>query len=366
LPTVFEDLSKPPNSLSLCLDDATVSELGKETPMQYQANASGEEIIDSDMSEEEEEEEEVDEDEENSDDEWSCQDDNLEAIVLEILGGDLKLAAQLIPVLHKSIYAESLANIAQKVGPWRNGLSKSSAGAAETNSSKTNTSNELNHDSKSNSRKRQRRPGSASQSRGADDEEEDDEEGDEEGKSPSDKTGSESAVPLPRLACPFHKLNPAKYSIHHGEDQNSKKTDYRSCAGPGFKSIQRLKYTLLFSRCTGKILTISREHLKRKHYPVQCERCYHIFPGSNRAACLRALAEHLQLPTPCELKLAILKEGISDAQWANLEKRTVSRKGKQHLGLRSTGKYGIRCSPNNLNLKLHVSIFHCGGNSNGD
>jgi hypothetical protein len=161
-----------------------------------------------------------------------------------------------------------------------------------------------------------------------DNDEDDDEDDEEEGKSPSDKPGASSAIPLPRLACPFHKLNPAKYGIHHAQDQHSKKVDYRTCAGPGFKSIQRLKYILPFSRCAGKMFTILREHLKRKHYPVQCERCHHIFPGSNRAASLLSLAEHLQLPTPCELKPAILKEGISDAQWANLEKKKSVQKRK--------------------------------------
>ena len=67
---------------------------------------------------------------------------------------------------------------------------------------------------------------------------------------------------------------------------------------------------------------VFREHLKRKHYPVQCERCYHIFEGgSDRAVRARELENHRQLPHPCERGDASLKEGISDAQWASLDRK---------------------------------------------
>jgi hypothetical protein len=69
-----------------------------------------------------------------------------------------------------------------------------------------------------------------------------------------------------------------------------------------------------------------REHLKRKHYPVQCDRCYQIFPGPDRAPCVLALVNHRQLPTPCERRQTTLKEGISDAQWANLDKKKNTKK----------------------------------------
>jgi hypothetical protein len=71
-----------------------------------------------------------------------------------------------------------------------------------------------------------------------------------------------------------------------------------------------------------------REHLKRKHHPVQCDRCYHIFPGSDRAAGVLALESHRQHEIPCERGDAALKEGISDAQWANLDKKKNVRKSK--------------------------------------
>jgi hypothetical protein len=74
------------------------------------------------------------------------------------------------------------------------------------------------------------------------------------------------------------------------------------------------------------MLILFREHLKRKHYPVQCDRCYQIFPGSDRASCVLALENHRQLPIPCERRQTTLKEGISDAQWANLDKKKNTKK----------------------------------------
>ncbi len=70
-------------------------------------------------------------------------------------------------------------------------------------------------------------------------EDDEDDNRDPHGISGDPETGSRT--PLLRLACPYHKKNPAKYCIQHGTDDNSKKTDYRSCEGPGFKNIQRLK-----------------------------------------------------------------------------------------------------------------------------
>jgi hypothetical protein len=76
-------------------------------------------------------------------------------------------------------------------------------------------------------------------------------------------------------------------------------------------------------------LTCVREHLKRKHYPVQCDRCGEIFSGSDRARCVAALQSHLQLPIPCGLQIPSQKEGISDAQWASLDKKKSNKKSQE-------------------------------------
>jgi hypothetical protein len=71
-----------------------------------------------------------------------------------------------------------------------------------------------------------------------------------------------------------------------------------------------------------QIANVLREHLKRKHYPVQCERCYRLFDGgSDRAVKVRELENHRKLPQGCELGDASLKEGISEAQWASLDRK---------------------------------------------
>lgn len=71
-----------------------------------------------------------------------------------------------------------------------------------------------------------------------------------------------------------------------------------------------------------------REHLKRKHYPVQCDRCYTIFPGTDRAVCVRDLQAHRQQLKICERRNDNLKEGISEAQWAQLDKKKSAKQSK--------------------------------------
>lgn len=75
--------------------------------------------------------------------------------------------------------------------------------------------------------------------------------------------------------------------------------------------------------------------MKRKHSPVQCERCYELFLGTDRSGCILRLEAHRQLETSCQRGDSALKEGISEAQWARLEGKrgtkapqTVERVGR--------------------------------------
>jgi hypothetical protein len=200
-------------------------------------------LSDSELSEDDEDGN-GDPDNEEDDDDWSGQDANLEIVVLEALGGDLVLAANLIPILHKSFYSEFSANITKKVGPWRYDVTKCSPGTEGASSEPISSNTRSNE---SNPRKRQRRPGHLSHNRDADEEDEEDDD-DENARNPKDLGGSpDTGGVLLRLACPFHKLDPTKYCIQHEAVEGSKKADYRSCEGPGFKSIQRLKFVLIFS-----------------------------------------------------------------------------------------------------------------------
>lgn len=49
-------------------------------------------------------------------------------------------------------------------------------------------------------------------------------------------SSSEGKIGRPLLACPFHKNDPLKYRANHESG-----IDFRSCAGPGFQTISRLK-----------------------------------------------------------------------------------------------------------------------------
>lgn len=69
--------------------------------------------------------------------------------------------------------------------------------------------------------------------------------------------------------------------------------------------------------------------MKRKHYPVQCGRCFRVFSAADRSKALSDLGEHNRSTTLCELKSASLKEGISDSQWAQLEKKKSTKKDQE-------------------------------------
>jgi len=181
-----------------------------------------------------------DEDAEDESDEWSGQDNNIEAIVLAALGCDYPLAAHLIPILHRIRFSGLQANINQKVGPWRKGVTRYSDSSRGSNGSPPESGKSL-VASPSNPRKRQRNSNTNNQVQR--DAREDDDDEDDENECPKG-LGDNNESPLmqiPYLACPFYKLDPGKYSMQLDATESTKKTQYRLCQGPGFKSIQRLK-----------------------------------------------------------------------------------------------------------------------------
>jgi hypothetical protein len=217
----------------------------KQSQLVLRRNAIVDEISESDVGDDENEEgdEEDDDDDEND---WSGQDDNLEARLIEALGHDLPLAAYLIPLLYKVFRSEVSAKITRTVGPWCHDVTKcapdrgSSSGKTPSSNAAVNSSNVSNNDA----RKRSRGLDSLDHDHEPDDEDEDDEDEDDDKRDPKrskNRLDSSGPAPNPRLACPFYKLDPAKYSVQHETIENGKKPDYRVCAGPGFRSITRLK-----------------------------------------------------------------------------------------------------------------------------
>lgn len=201
----------------------------------------------SDQSEDDDEEDDIADDSDDEDNDWSGQDDNLEAIVIECLRGDLELAALWIPILHQSCYSKQTENVKQIVGPWRHAITKCSPGDEGATGAQTPSSTARSNEATGSSRKRQRRYGSTSRNRQAEDHEDDEDEEEDNGDSKGLGEPSDIANPVQtyRLACPFHKRNSGKYCIQHSRAENPRKTQYRACEGPGFKNIQRLKYALL-------------------------------------------------------------------------------------------------------------------------
>jgi hypothetical protein len=215
----------------------------RQSQLVLRGSAVVDEISESDVGDDENEEDEDDEEDEN---EWSGQDDNLEARLVEALGHDLPLAAYLIPLLYKEFRSEVSAKITRAVGPWCNEVTKcapdgGTSGGKNSSSAAPNSSNISSNDA----RKRSRGLDSMSHDHEPDEEDEDEDDEDDDKRDPKrskNHPDSRGPTPNPRLACPFYKLDSSKYGVQHEAIETGKKTDYRVCAGPGFRSITRLKY----------------------------------------------------------------------------------------------------------------------------
>jgi len=183
------------------------------------------------------------EDGENGYNDWSGEDGGLEALVISAVEGDLGSAASLIPVLHKYV----ISRLRSKVESWQNCTTEGSHDSGGNGNSGV-SSGTGQQDSPPRSHKR-RRLGSGNSNNP---EEGGDEDNDGEGhERPADNAASPDGVQQPKLACPFHKNNPTKYSV------TDKK--YRSCAGPGFQNIQRLRY--VFSFCAVYLIKVEAKHV---------------------------------------------------------------------------------------------------------
>ncbi|KAK3984316.1 hypothetical protein QBC44DRAFT_277572, partial [Cladorrhinum sp. PSN332] len=257
--------------------------------------------------------EEPSDDEDEDDNDWSGQNENLESLVISAVGLDYSLAAHLIPLIHRDFNGA----LKSKVESWRCGTTAHGGGetSPEGNQSSANTSPTQGSES-ARKRRRANSNGDIREDNGWNEDDDYDDRKDQDNFGnmgpPESPSGARDS---PLLACPFHKRDPIKYSMHR-ESGTAKKHKYRPCTGPGFKSIQRLK-----------------EHLRRTHSPVQCERCKETFnpgKGGDRAESLNKLAEHRKSETPCPLRDASLKEGVDEVQWAMLDKQNRRKNAEAH------------------------------------
>ena len=115
-------------------------------------------------------------------------------------------------------------------------------------------------------------------------------------------SGANSGVKRPPFACPFYKYDPIKY-----RSTSVTGTRYRTCMGPGYETISRLKYKLFFPLRLYEGADLIRQHLSRTHRPIQCPRCWVIMKSSSE------LHAHLNAETRCEQQFA-QPEGIDQTK----------------------------------------------------
>lgn len=207
-------------------------------------------------------------------DEWSGEPDKIEAAVLANVE-DLEFAAWLIMELHR----DQAHNEAQRIGGWQKGVvnCRGSPGSGESQGQTSVSS----YEGRASSNSRKRRRVSESDDRYSDDgdgEERDDGEGN---GSPVNQDDSLTSGNVPRkYACPFNKLDPSRFRGNSISDN-----EFRICES-GCKNIQRVK-----------------EHIKRKHVVIQCERCFRNFSekGRKKEDSVAELAKHRREPEPCAL-----------------------------------------------------------------
>ncbi|KAI8961171.1 hypothetical protein F5Y11DRAFT_366972 [Daldinia sp. FL1419] len=246
------------------------------------------------------EDDDFDSDDEYDDDEWGGEPDRIEAAVLTNVS-DLGFAAALIMELHK----DQVHNEARRIGGWQRGVvtCQSSSGLGE--SSRQPFIDPSTSQRAPNSRKKQRL--SRSRGEGSDDGDGERDDGEGSGSPENHDDGSISGEQRGRYACPFNKYDPTRFCSNSiTEDQ------YRVCES-GYKTIQRLK-----------------EHIKRKHLLIQCERCYKNFSGKGKAIeeSVAELKMHRQQPEPCAVGSSETNLGVNMEQWTLLD-RSGSKKRKK-------------------------------------
>ncbi|KAI6081365.1 hypothetical protein F4821DRAFT_249470 [Hypoxylon rubiginosum] len=281
----------PGNSLGSSLPDATDA-----APRQQQIarhptknDAHGNQINDPDLlrkrtidnGRSEETDSDIDDDdldsdiEELHDDEWSGEPDRIETAVLANVE-DLEFAAWLIIQLHR----DQAQRKAQKIGGWQKGVVSCQGSSGSGESQRQASISSSGDQRSSNPRKRKRT--SESDDRFSDDgdgEERDDGEGNGSPVNQDDDLTSGNVTR--KYACPFNKLDPNRFGSN-----TTPNNEFRVCES-GSKNIQRLK-----------------EHIKRKHSIIQCERCCRIFSdrGKKKEDSIAELAKHRREREPCALR----------------------------------------------------------------
>jgi len=281
------------------------------------------------MDEDSESEESSDGETHRADDDWSGVDHCVESAIVHAVFPDLELAAYLITRLYGMLYACSSKKISIKVSHWREHITSCPKDSGTTSTERGPPSNVTSNTTIQDQSKRHGSSASGGSNPDEEGEGEDDDADDSRRKRHKENSslGAGPIMPLQRFACPFFKMNPSKYCIQKGAADDRQ---YRICAGPGFKSIQLLKYFCIICLAPNRLANDIREHLRRKHYPVQCNRCCLIFKviKEDRATAITELKKHQRRDEVCQKSPESEIEGLSDDHWLKLDQTRQGKKGK--------------------------------------
>ncbi|KAI1371847.1 hypothetical protein F4677DRAFT_283079 [Hypoxylon crocopeplum] len=242
-----------------------------------------------------------DDDEDDDDDEWSGEPDRIEAAVLANVD-DLGFAAWLIMKLHR----DQVHSQAQRIGGWQKEVINCQRSPQPGDSSYQQYGNSHGNQQSSKSRKRPRL--SEHRGRGSDDGDEEERDEGEGNRSPEDRDeGPASGEPKGTYACPFNKSDPTRFCVNATTGNQ-----FRVCES-GCKTIQRLK-----------------EHIKRRHLLIQCDRCSKNFSSNGRTveASVAELRRHRQQPESCPLVDPQANLGISMEHWTLLDRSGGKKRQK--------------------------------------
>lgn len=236
---VSESQSKPTNNIQTssigtgCQALTFSAESMSTTPTAGESKELGrQENSGSDVSDSESESEEDSDDEEIPDGEWSGANDNIEATLYQAVYPDLKLAVHLISTMYPTIVRSYNKKISRKVYSWQEkniatcGTGSGTA-STSTETSPQGTSNAANKSSP----KRDRQSDSPDDDIGDDEDDDLDESRRKRRKEKDDD--NEPEIPEQKLACPFFKNDPVKYS--------AAQSGHKSCTGPGYVTVASLK-----------------------------------------------------------------------------------------------------------------------------
>jgi hypothetical protein len=192
------------------------------------------------MDESSESEESSDEESDRADDDWSGVDHCVESAIVQAVFPDLELAAYLITRLYGMLYPGSSRKISRKVSSWRDHITSCPRDSGTSSTERGPSSNVTSNTTIQDQSKRHRGSGSGDSNPNEREGEEDDADDSRRKRHKENRSsGARPVMPLQKFACPFFKMDPLKYCIQKGKANDRQ---YRICAGPGFKSIQLVKY----------------------------------------------------------------------------------------------------------------------------